>query len=80
MVFIIGSTVLVNIILIAFRILKNIKRLLLSLKCGKKPVIQELPLVEAKLVNNRYKLNKKKKGVAALQIIDESMYIDDGRY
>ena len=52
MVFIIGSTVLVNIILIAFRILKYIKRLLLSLKCGKKPVIQE-PLVEAKLVNNR---------------------------
>ena len=79
MVFIIGSTVLVNIILIAFRILKNIKRLLLSLKCGKKPVIQE-PLVEAKVVNNRFKLNKKKKGAAALQIIDESMYIDDGRY
>ena len=79
MVFIIGSTVLVNIILIVFRILKNIKRLLLSLKCEKKPVIQE-PLVEAKVVNNRYKLNKKKKGAAALQIIDESMYIDDGRY
>ena len=79
MVFIIGSTVLVNIILIAFRILKNIKRLLLSLKCGKKVVIHE-PLVEAKVVNNRYKLNKKKKGAAALQIIDESMYIDDGRY
>ena len=38
----------------------------------------DYPVVEAKVVKKKYRL--KKKAAAPSKVIDESMYIDDGRY
>ena len=77
MVSIVGSAVLVNLIFIAFNVLKYLKRRLF-MKCTKKPQITQQPVVEAKVVKKKYRL--KKKAAAPSKVIDESMYIDDGRY
>ena len=50
------------------------------MKCTKKPQISQQPVVEAKIVKKKYRLKKKKKAAAPSKAIDESMYIDDGRY
>jgi hypothetical protein len=77
LVFIIGSTVLVNLIFIALTLFKSLRTKLISFI--KHPVtIQQAPqppppLIEAKAAKRKYRMRPK-------AVIEESMYIDDGRY